>query len=215
MPASRTRYVLDEAIGRPQDWSFSWELKDDVTFGTTCQFCRKNQQRISYEVQRADERRWICQRCAGRYDLGGVLNGVAVDQMTIRATLHDCTERQKLRTCLDVIRRCIDRSDDPAVLEAALHFDRNLQLSPLHAASMFFLLATLPERIDPRIFEIQTRSRAHKQEFGALGLAARALVWPALTPLQQRGLSALGFGPRARASIRSKAAPAADRLAAH
>ena len=201
MPGSRLRYRLDEAIGRPGDWSFSWSLADDVTFGTCCGFCGQPHQRVTYEIERGDERLWICQRCAGRYDLGGAVDGVQLDPQAVRAQLHGLTARLKQQTCREVIRQCLGETDDPALLEVALHFDRNLQLSPVHAACLFSVMTALPEPVDRLIFEIQTRSKAHQSEFGALDHAARSLVWPALTPQQQRRLTALGYAPRARTKI--------------
>lgn len=139
MTGSRLRYSLDAAIGRPQDWSFSWMLMDDVTFGSTCGFCGQSRQRIRYEIMRDAERLWICQRCAGRYCLGGMRDGSALDQATIRGQLHGLTARLKQRTCQDIVHKVSAGAEDQALLEVALYFDRNLQLSPLHAARLFWL----------------------------------------------------------------------------
>jgi hypothetical protein len=196
MTGSRLRYSLDAAIGRPQDWSFSWMLMDDVTFGSTCGFCGQSRQRISYEIMRDAERLWICQRCAGRYCLGGMLDGLALDQATIRGQLHGLTARLKQRTCQDIVHKVSAGAEDQALLEVALYFDRNLQLSPLHAARLFLAIAALEEPIDRRVFEVQTRSQAHQHEFGELDNAARSMVWPALTPQQKCRLTSLGFAPK-------------------
>lgn len=196
MTGSRLRYSLDAAIGRPQDWSFSWMLMDDVTFGSTCGFCGQSEQRVLYEVIRDADRLWICQRCAGRYCLGGILDGVVLGQETIRGQVHGLTARLKQRTCQDIVRKVSAGADDQALLEVALYFDRNLQLSPLHAAPLFLAIEALEETIDRRIFEVQTRSKAHQHEFGELDNAARSTVWPALTPQQKRRLASLGFAPK-------------------
>lgn len=201
MPGSRLRYRLHEAIGKPGDWSLSWSLADDVTFGTCCGFCGQERQRVTYEVERDAQSLWICQRCVGRYDLGGAIDGVRLNPQAIRAQLHGLTARLKQQTCRDVISQCLGATDDPTILEVALHFDRNLQLSPSYAASLFSVMMTLPKPIDRRIFEIQTRSKAHQSEFGELDHASRSLVWLALTPQQQRRLTGLGFAPRMRARI--------------
>ena len=196
MTGSRLRYSLDAAIGRPQDWFFSWMLMDDVTFGSTCGFCGQSRQRISYEIKRDADRLWICQRCAGRYCLGGMLDGAPLDQKTIRGQVHGLTARLKQRTCQNIVRKVSAGADDQALLEVALYFDRNLQLSPLHAARLFLAIEALEEPIDRRVFEVQTRSQAHQHEFGELDNAARSIVWPALTPQQKRRLASLGFAPK-------------------
>ena len=196
MTGSWFRYSLDAAIGRPQDWSFSWVLMDDVTIGSTCGFCGQSRQRISYEIMRDADRLWICQRCAGRYCLGGKRDGAALDQATIGGQVHGLTARLNQRTCQGIVHMVAAGADDQALLEVALYFDRNLQLSPLHAARLFLAIAALEEPIDRRVFEVQTRSQAHQCEFGELDNAARSMVWPALTRQQKCRLVSLGFAPK-------------------
>ena len=213
MTGSRLRYTLDAAIGRPQDWSFSWMLTDDVTFSSTCGFCGQSNQRVTYEIMRDADRLWICQRCAGRYCLGGILDGVALDQETIRGQVHGLTARLKQRTCQDIVRRVSAGAENQALLEVALYFDRNLQLSPLHAARLFLAIEALEEPVDRRVFEVQTRSQAHQQEFGALDNAARSIVWPALTPQQKRRMASLGFAPKGLARSRDASQRRSGRVA--
>lgn len=208
MSGSRLRYTLHEAIGRPRDWSFTWALADDVTFGATCGFCGQSQQRITYEIRRDADCLWICRRCAGRYDLGGAVDGVALSRQAIAARVHGLTARLKQRTCHDVVRQCLAHAEDPTLVELAVYFERNLQLSPAHAARLFSLMVALPEPVDTRIFEVQTRSEAHRREFGALDNTARSLVWPALTVQQRRRLASLGFAPRRPAKVRAGTRPA-------
>lgn len=102
---------------------------DDVTFGSNCGFCGQSEQRVTYEIMRDADRLWICQRCAGRYCLGGTLDGAVLDQETIRGQVHGLTARLKQRTCQDIVRKVSTGADDQALLEVALYFDRNLQLS--------------------------------------------------------------------------------------
>lgn len=196
MAGSRLRYSLNAAIGRPQDWSFSWALSDDLTFSATCDFCGQDQQRVTYEVMRDADRLWICQRCAGRYSIGGDLDGAALEQDAVRSQIHGLTARLKQRSCQDIVRKALVGVDDQTLLEMALYFDRNLQLSPRHAARLFLALEAIEDPVDVRVFDVQMRSKAHQQEFGALDNAARRAVWPALTAQQKRRLSALGFAPR-------------------
>lgn len=212
MPMSRIRYTLSERVGDPKDWSYTWELRDDVTIQGSCDFCGQTEQRLTYEVARAADRLWICQRCVGRYPLGGVLDDLRRGPRSARAQIHGLTARRKQQTCHDVIREVQAVVSDPAIEEVLVYYGRNLQLSPQRAAILFAALPQLPRPIDPRIFEIQTRSIAHQEEFGALDEAQRTSVWPALSPVQKRRLTALGFVPAgARQSGRRQAAAVSPR----
>lgn len=195
MPMSRFRYTLNEAVGDPKDWSFTWAIADDVTLGSTCNFCGQTHQRLTYEVFRGGVTLWICQRCVGRYPVGGVIDGERFDIPSVRAYIHGLTARQKQRTCQDAIRKVQTALPDLQLSEAVVYFERNLQLSPQLAAVLFAGMAQLGEPIDPRIFEVQTRSIAHQEEFGSLDERERAVIWPALTPQQRRRLASLGYAP--------------------
>ena len=195
MPMSRIRYTLSDTVGDPRTWAFTWAILDDVTFSATCGFCGQTQQRLTYEVRREDQVLWICQRCVGRYPVGGALDGHWLDLPSVRGYIHGLTARQKQRTCHDAIRKIQAALPDVPLSEVVVYFERNLQLSPQRAAVLFTGMAQLDEPIDPRIFEVQTRSIAHQDEFGTLDEKERAVVWPALTPQQRRRLSSLGFAP--------------------
>ncbi|MBO9590919.1 hypothetical protein [Devosia sp.] len=195
MPMSRFRYTLNEAVGDPSAWTFTWAIADDVTLASSCGFCGQEHQRLTYEVARGDVTLWICQRCVGRYPVSGVIDGDRFDLPSVRAYIHGLTARQKQRTCQEAIRKVQTALPDLPLGEIVVYFERNLQLSPQHAAALFAGMAQLDEPIDPRIFEVQTRSIAHQDEFGTLDERARAVVWPALTPQQRRRLASLGFAP--------------------
>ncbi|MCR6671322.1 hypothetical protein [Devosia ginsengisoli] len=206
---TRIRYTLSEYVGDPKDWSYTWELRDDVALQGNCDFCGQTEQRLTYEVARAAERLWICQRCVGRYPVGGMLDDFRLGPRSARAQIHGLTARLKQQTCHDIIREVRAAVADPALEEVLVYYGRNLQLSPQRAAVLFGALPQLPRAIDPRIFEIQSRSTAHQEEFGALTEAQRTSVWPALSPVQKRRLTALGFAPAgaaARKSARSQPA---------
>jgi hypothetical protein len=79
--------------------------------------------------------------------------------------------------------------------EVVVYFDRNLQLSPQRAARLFSAMVQVGEQTNARVFEVQTRSNAHQQEFGELADAERRLVWIALSLQQRRRLASLGFAP--------------------
>jgi hypothetical protein len=200
MPASRIRYTLDESVGDPRDWSFTWEITDDVTLASICDFCGQGEQRLTYEVERKGEVRHICQRCVGRYPVGGALDGEWLDLRSVRANIHGLTARQKQRTCNEAIRKVQAAIAEVTLSEIIVYFDRNLQLSPQRAAILFAAMAQLDEPIDPRIFDVQTRSIAHQDEFGELDEAGRMLVWPALSPQQRRRLISRGYAPAAVAA---------------
>lgn len=200
------RYKLDDAIGKPSDWSYTWDLRDDVLFGTTCGFCGQQDQRISYEIQRGEDIRWVCQRCVGRYPFGGKINGESLPPDVAREHVHGLSARLKQRSCQSIIHDVHAGADDPALLEMATYFDRNLQLSPRHAACLFASLKAKEESIDTRIFDIQSRSKACHEEFDALEESEKTLLWPALSPQQRRRIIALGYAPRSAGPIQRQAA---------
>lgn len=204
MPMSRMRYTLSAVVGDPKDWSYTWALNDDVMLQGQCDFCGQNEQRLTYEVEREANRMWICQRCVGRYPVGGVVDGMKLGPRSARGQIHGLTARLKQQTCHDIIREVQAAVTDPALEEVLVYFDRNLQLSPQRAALLFAALPLLPRQIDRRIFEVQTRSIAHQDEFGALDEGQRANVWSALSSVQKRRLSSLGFAPLGAASRKPK-----------
>ncbi|KKB75805.1 hypothetical protein VW35_18705 [Devosia soli] len=192
---SRPRYTLNECVGDPKEWTYTWDIADDVTLSATCDFCGQDGQRLTYEVERNGETLWICQRCVGRYPVSGILDGERLDLRSTRANIHGLTARQKQKTCQDAIRQVQPALPEVTFSEIVVYFERNLQLSPRYAAPLFAAIAQLEERIDPRIFEVQTRSIAHQDEFGELDEAGKMAVWPALTPQQKRRLGSRGFAP--------------------
>ena len=195
MPMTRIRYTLNQRVRDPKDWAYSWSLRDDQTISTNCDFCGQPGQRVTYEVTRGEERMWICLRCVGRYPVGGTLNGNRLSPRAARGQVHGLTARLKQQTCHDTIREIQRITADPGIEEAFVYFDRNLQLSPQRAALLFAALPLLSRPVDPRIFEVQTRSTLHQDEFGALDDGARTRVWAALSPLQRRRLASLGHAP--------------------
>jgi len=195
MPMTKPRYKLSERVGDPKGWSYTWDILDDVRLGSSCGFCGQGEQRLTYEVARGDERTWICQRCVGRYPVGGELEGARLDIRSARIQIHGLTARRKQQTCHEIIKAIQQRVIDTALEEVLVYFDRNLQLSPQRAATLFRTLGALDKPVDVRIFEISTRSIAHQDEYGALPDADRATVWAALTPIQKRRMVKLGYAP--------------------
>lgn len=194
-PLVQHRYTLLEQVGNPQDWRFTWMIRDDVTLSSTCDFCGRSTLRVTYEVARAAEAAWICENCVNRYNIAADLDGEPLGPKAARDYAHGLTARLKQQTCLDIIRRVQLALPNPELEEAAVYFDRNVQLSPLHAACLFSAMVQLGEETNARVFEVQTRSKLHQQEFGDLADAERSLVWIALSPQQRRRLASLGFAP--------------------
>jgi hypothetical protein len=191
----QNRHTLAEHVGNPQEWRFTWQIKDDVRLSSTCSFCGRTMLRVTYEVTRGTQVGWICESCVGRYSIGAELDGDRLGPKEARAYAHGLTARLKQQTCHDIIRRVQAAFPDAELEEVAVYFDRNLQLSPHPAARLFAAMVQIGEQTNARVFEIQTRSKAHQQEFGALDDAARRLVWIALSPQQRRRLASLGFAP--------------------
>jgi hypothetical protein len=197
MQIVRIRHTLAEAIGDPKDWCLTWQLSDDTTLSSQCEFCGQQELRITYQVQHVVDgsTRWTCQRCLTRYPVGASLDGVPLSAQDARAQAHHLTARLIQRTCQSVIRSVQAATTCPELEEIVVYYDRNLQLSPTRAARLFSELAQTDLPHDVRVFEVQTRSRAHQCEFGTLSDTDRLTVWPALSPQQRRRLISLGFAP--------------------
>lgn len=211
MPMARARYTLNDAVGDPRNWAYTWSIADDVTLASTCGFCGQDEQRLTYEVTKGEDSLWICQRCVGRYPVTGIWDGEVLDLATTRANIHGLTARQKQRTCQEAIKKIQSAAPDAPLSEVVVYFERNLQLSPQWAALLFTTMTALPEPLDPRIFDIQTRSKAHQDEYGALDDQSRTAVWPALSPQQRRRLASLGYAPSSEATRRGRTAGARSR----
>ena len=192
---ARNRFTLSEHVGNPQDWNYTWQLNDDVTLSSSCGFCQRATLRLTYEVTRGADVAWICPNCVARYPIGAELDGHRMEPKAARAYAHGLTARLKQTTCQEILRRVQAAAPDAELEEIVIYFDRNLQLSPARAARLFEAMVRVGEQINARIFEVQTRSHAHQQEFGGLTDAERSLVWIALSPQQRRRLASLGFAP--------------------
>jgi hypothetical protein len=199
----QNRFTLAELVGSPQDWRYTWQIRDDVTLSSACGFCSRALQRVTYEVVRDANALWICENCVRRYDIGAEIGGEMLGPKAARAYAHGLTARLKQQTCHDLIRRVQATLPDAELEEVAVYFDRNLQLSPQCAARLFATLVQIGEETSARVFEVQTRSKAHQQEFGDLADAERRLVWIALSPQQRRRLASLGFAPEGTVIRRS------------
>lgn len=191
----QTRHTLAEHIGNPHDWRFTWVIRDDVALSSTCDFCARTTLRVTYEVVREAEIAWICESCVSRYNIAADLDGEELQPKAARGYAHGLTVRLKQQTCHDIIRRVQAAVPCPELEDVAVYFSRNLQLSPKSAAALFSAMVQIGEETSAGVFEVQTRSKAHQEEFGTLDDAQRRLVWIALSPQQRRRLASLGFAP--------------------
>tara|TARA_R110002020_G_scaffold41535_2_gene122435 strand:- start:2884 stop:3585 length:702 start_codon:yes stop_codon:yes gene_type:complete len=210
----QNRYTLLEHVGDPIDWHYTWQLRDDVTLSSTCGFCGRSELRLTYEVTRQLQTVWICESCVSRYNISADIDGQALGPRAARDYAHGLTARLKQQTCQDIIRHVQTLILDTDLEEAAVYFDRNLQLSPQRAARLFSALRQIGDECKARVFEVQTRSNLHQQEFGELSDEDRSLVWVALSQQQRRRLASLGFAP-AGAVVRRGAAGRPGRVAIH
>lgn len=189
------RYTLLEHVGDAHEWRYTWQINDDVTFGSTCSFCGRTGLRLTYEVTHQSQLGWICEYCVGRYNISADIDGEPLGPKAARGYAHGLTARLKQQTCKDIIRRVQDQLSAADLEEVAVYFARNLQLSPQWAARLFVALQEIGEEAQAQVFEVQTRSKIHQQEFGDLTDKERGLVWIALSQQQRRRLASLGFAP--------------------
>jgi hypothetical protein len=103
-----------------------------------------------------------------------------------------------------VLRDLLAITSDSCLPQVVVYFDRNAQLSPRHAATLFLALASARPDVDPRIFEVQMRSIEHRQEFGRLSESEKLAVWPVLSPTVVKRLIAFGLAPKRHALPQGK-----------
>lgn len=177
---------------------------DDARFDSRCAWCEKQGLRITFAVMdgAVAEACHICQGCIGCGPVHVEHEGRALDGQERRHYLAELAMRLQHRTCRDVLRNLLARSDDPALREVAVYFDRNMQLSPGRAAMLLLALAASDLEADPAIFEVQIRSAAHRQEFAGLSEREKLALWPVLSPAIRNRLIWLGSAPARHAAPR-------------
>lgn len=185
-------------------WVFTGEMRDRGRFDGKCAWCEKQDQRITFEVRKgtAEDTSQICPACLGHGPAAVEHEGQAIDGQERRDYLSELSVRLMHRTCREVMRNLLARSDDPTLREVAVYFDRNVQLSPGRAATLLLALSSSTLNADARIFEVQIRSTAHKQEFGSLSEREKLAVWPVLSPAIRKRLISLGMAPERYAAPR-------------
>lgn len=195
-------------------WVFTGDLRDNGRFDSRCDWCDKQGLRITFAVTGGseDEAGHICQACIGSGPVHVEHEGRVLEGQERRHHLAELAMRLKHRTCRDVLRNLLTLSDDPALREVAVYFDRNMQLSPSRAATLLLALSASGLGPDPAIFEVQIRSTAHRQEFGGLTEREKLALWPILSPAIRNRLVWLGSAPARHAAprpSRARARPAA------
>lgn len=185
-------------------WAFTGEMQDHARFVDKCAWCGKQDLRITFQVRLgdADDTRQTCQACLGHGPFRVEHEGGALDGQERRDHLSELSVRLMHRTCREVVRNLLTYTDDPALQEAAVYFDRNVQLSPARAATLLLALSRSRLGADPRIFEVQIRSSAHRQEFGGLSEREKLAVWPVLSAAIRSRLISLGLAPERYAAPR-------------
>lgn len=179
-------------------WELTGELKGSAAFDQHCSTCGRQDLRVIFEVRRTTSPAacGICQHCLSKAPVPVELAGRTMQGRELRDHLNELAVRVMVRTCRDVLRNLLARKNDHELREVAVYFDRNAQLSPRRAATLFLALSRARLDVDPRIFEVQTRSTDHRQEFGRLGDLEKLTVWAVLSPVVRRRLIALGLAPQ-------------------
>ena len=188
--------------GAATHWELTGEVTGSATFDQRCAHCGRDDLRVIFEVRQstADATCGICQQCLSKAPVPLEQTGRSMEGPELRDHLNEMAVRSMIRTCRDVLRDLLERRDDNDLREIAVYFDRNAQLSPRRAAMLFMALSSARLDVDPRIFEVQTRSTDHRQEFGRLGELEKLVVWPVLSPVVRKRLIALGLAPARHAA---------------
>ena len=178
-------------------WELTGGLNGSANFDQRCSNCGRDDLRVIFEVRQTTPgaTSGICQQCLGKAPVHVEQAGRTMEGAELRDHLNELAVRVMVRTCRDVLRDLLERRDDNDLREIAVYFDRNAQLSPRRAATVFLAMSSARLAVDPRIFEVQTRSIDHRQEFGRLGEPEKLVVWPVLSPVVRKRLIALGMAP--------------------
>ena len=176
-------------------WTFAGQLQDNLLFDGQCAFCGKPDLRVTFVLSEVTEGGTcqICQECMSHRQIGVEQEGRSLEGKERKDFLGRLSVHLALRSCRDVLRQLLACTEAAALRDAAVYFDRNVQFSPAHAATVVAALTDAKLGVDPRIFEVRMRSVAHRQEFGRLGRRQQLLVWPLLSLAVQDRLVRLGL----------------------
>lgn len=179
------------------EWLFTGALRDNACPSGDCDLCGKDDARFQFGVRNrmTGAGRLACLACVSRRDVTVADGATVLPEKDKKRFLREAVARIQCQTCKALILQLRASSQDALVDECLLYYSRNYELSPQCASVLFHLLEENGIAFEPSIFCIQTRSAAHKVEFGELGEAAKRSVWPALTLGQKLRLASLGFAP--------------------
>jgi hypothetical protein len=187
-------------------WAFAGEVDDNLQFNGQCSFCAEQNLRFTFVLSESGEGMGsICQACLSQSEISVDHEGRSLTGKGRSDYLNGLTVRAALRSSRDVLRQLMACNADPAMKEAAVYFDRYVQLSPAYAATVLAALADARLGVEPRIFQVRIRSAAHRQEFGNLGRDRKLLVWPLLSAGVQKRLAWLGLAAPEHAPLRPRA----------
>jgi hypothetical protein len=195
-------------------WIFAGEVHDNLRFDGHCSFCGETNSRFTFvlsEVAGAGTC-GTCQDCLAHGDTRVEHEQRGLEGKERRDYLSGLTVRLALRSCRDVLRQLMACTEDAALKAAAVYFDRNIQLSPAHAATVLEALVDARLGVNSRIFQVRIRSAAHRQEFGDLDSSQQLLVWPLFSAGVQKRLVWLGLAAPEHASTRPRRRRYADPL---
>ncbi|MET3900468.1 hypothetical protein ABIB57_004434 [Devosia sp. UYZn731] len=176
-------------------WIFEGHLRATGSFDQRCLMCGRQDLRLTFEVS-TDTLEAICDICENCLSKEAMVlgpQGPVLHGQELRHHLREMAVRVMQRTCREVLRDLLAITSDSRLPEAVVYFDRNAQLSPRHAATLFLALSSARPDVDPRIFEVQMRSIEHRQEFGRLSEREKLAVWPGLSPTVRKRLIAFGL----------------------
>ncbi|MET3900441.1 hypothetical protein ABIB57_004407 [Devosia sp. UYZn731] len=178
-------------------WIFTGDVKGSATLNQRCSICDRDDLSVMFQVRTAasDAISEICETCLGKGAVALQPGGSILRGHELRHQLGQMCMRVMLRTCKDVLRELLANTNDSKLPEVAVYFDRNAQLSPRHAATLFLILSNAGSNVDARIFQVQLRKTEHQQEFGRLLQPEKLALWPVLSPAIRTRLATLGFAP--------------------
>ena len=185
--------------GAASQWIFTGNLTSTARFNQQCSWCGRQDLRVTFEARQAmtEATCGVCQNCLGKQSIAVEQGGRVLHGQELRDHLTEMAVRVMVRTCRDVLRDILARKNDNDLLNVSVYFDRNVQLSPRHAATLFLALSGTRVDADARIFEVPIRSIDHREEFGRLKEREKLAVWPVLSPTVRKRLIALKLAPAA------------------
>ncbi|HTN62270.1 MAG TPA: hypothetical protein VL147_12075 [Devosia sp.] len=197
MNALSEREPVWATSGGASQWAFTGDLRSSARFNQRCSACSRQDLRLTFEVRHETTQATcrICQNCISRGSVAVEQAGRILHGQELRDHITEMAIRVMVRTCREVLRNLLAGKIDNDLLKVAVYFDRNAQLSPRHAATLFLALSDARVGVDAKIFEVHIRSTDHREEFGRLNEREKVAVWQVLSPTVRKRLIALKLAP--------------------